>query len=109
MGLAKQPRLPSDPVLPYYQKRNQENSYLYHIVFLRMGLFLSGGVGVGVGVDISRPEWESELESIEIRRLRSSVPVYTYGPCLLEGHAHTQPPLQKLPMLFKNTWQILIQ
>ena len=40
-----------------------------------MGLCLLGrsrsGVGAGVGVDIFRPESESELESLEIRRLRS--------------------------------------
>ena len=34
------------------------------------------GIGDGVGVDISRLESESELESLEIRRLRSPAPSY---------------------------------
>ena len=47
--------------------------------YFQNGIFLVGlsrsGVGAGLGVDISRPESKSELELLEIRRLRS--PAFT--------------------------------
>ena len=65
-------------VLPYYwfeynQKGNQENGYII-LLFLEWNCLArrsESGVKVGVGVDIFRPESESELESLEIRRLCS--------------------------------------
>ena len=57
--------------------KTENRKWLHHIAIFRMELFLLGrsrsGVGAGVGVDIFRPESESELESPEIRRLRSPV------------------------------------
>ena len=48
---------------------------IHHISVFRTQLFLlgrsRGGVRAGVGVDIFRPEPDLELESLEVRRLRS--------------------------------------
>ena len=67
-------------IVPYYwsgynHKGNQGNRYIHLISVFGIELLLLGrsrcGVGAGVGVDIFRPESESELESLEIRGLRS--------------------------------------
>ena len=58
----------------YNQKGKQGNLYI-KLLFFRMELFLLGrgrnGVGARVGFDIFRRESESEIEALEIRRLRS--------------------------------------